>query len=203
MYRKLDPRRILQHPLAYTNYQKLVGGYKARRYFVEHHVKAEVDYKILDIGCGPGDILDFLPKVDYTGIDIDENYIAKAKTKYGSRGNFVCSAVEDLNMDSSVKFDIVIAAGVLHHLNNSQCSALFNMIKDHLKPNGRFVSMDGCFIPNQNKISEFLLKKDRGEFVRTQNEYESIAHSVFKSVNTVIEESYFNIPYTLIIMSCS
>jgi len=199
----IDPRKVLKHPIIYTNYQKLVGGYKARRRFVEDYVKVKPNDKILDIGCGPGDILDFLPEVNYTGIDLDANYIEKAKRKYGSRGHFICSGIEDLKLDQDSHFDIVIAAGVIHHLDNVQSKKLFSTAKKVLKPNGKFVSMDGCYIPNQNKISEYLLKKDRGEFVRTLPEYEVLANSSFDNVESQIEERYFNIPYTLIIMSCS
>jgi SAM-dependent methyltransferase len=199
----LDPRAILNHPAIYTNYQKLVGGYNARKRFVEDYVKAKPNDKILDIGCGPGDILDFWPEVDYTGIDLDPSYIKKAQHKYGTRGKFICSGVEDLKLDLDSHFDIVIAAGVIHHLDAGQSKKLFDTAKAVLKADGKFVSLDGCYIPNQNKISEFLLKKDRGEFVRTLPEYETLAKSSFNNVESQIEERYFNIPYTLIIMSCS
>ena len=50
-----------------------------------HHLKfARVAEEIagcsrhLDIGCGPGDRLSSLPEVNYTGFDLDPNYIAAA-----------------------------------------------------------------------------------------------------------------------------
>lgn len=200
MNNKLDPRQILKHPMIYTTYQKLVGGYRARRLFVENHVKAKPGDKILDIGCGPGDILDFLQDVEYTGIDEDAHYISQAQHKYGQRGIFKCVGVDDLETITQQDFDIVITAGVLHHLNDAQCQKLFSIAVGGLKPKGRFVSFDGCYIPNQNKISKYFLDKDRGEFIRTPSEYTKLIKPYFSSVETTIDERYFYIPYTSIIM---
>lgn len=202
MSSKLDPRKILSHPTIYTTYQKIVGGYRARKLFVENNVNAKVGQKILDIGCGPGDILDFLPNVDYTGLDLDANYIEQAKKKYGKRGRFICAGVDDLDFNTTSKFDIVIAAGVLHHLDDKQCFNLFSIAKKALKLNGRFISFDGVYIPNQNKIAKYFLQKDRGQFIRTQSEYEKLTKSMFSSVESNIDEQYFYIPYTSIIMTC-
>ena len=202
MSSKFDLRNVLRHPIVYTTYQKLVGGYRARRLFIENHVPITPGQKLLDIGCGPADLLDFLPKVDYTGIDHDADYIAQAKKKYGDKGTFICADVDELKLSANEHFDFIIAAGVLHHLDDAQCLHLFDTLSKVLKPGGRFVSMDGCFIPNQNKISEYFLKKDRGEFVRTQQAYEVLANKGFDNVEVTIDESYFKIPYTSIILSC-
>ncbi|WP_179005505.1 class I SAM-dependent methyltransferase [Winogradskyella forsetii] len=198
----LDPRKILSHPVIYTSYQKIVGGYRARKLFVENNVNIKPGQKILDIGCGPGDILEFLPNVDYTGIDLDHNYIEQAKKKYGNKGTFKCAGVDDLDLIETHTFDIVISAGVLHHLTDEQCFNLFKIAVKALKPNGRFVSFDGCYVPNQNKISAYFLRKDRGQFVRTQLEYERLAKIHFNNIDSTIDESYFFIPYTSIIMDC-
>lgn len=202
MSSKFDPRHILRHPFVYTTYQKLVGGHRARRLFIEQHVHIKPGQRLLDIGCGPADLLDFLPKIDYTGIDHDAKYIAQAKKTYGDRGQFICADVDELELEKEAHFDFIIAAGVLHHLDDAQCLHLFETLSKVLKPGGRFVSMDGCFIPKQHKVSEYFLKKDRGQYVRTQEAYELLAYSSFKNVEAIIDETYFKIPYTSIILSC-
>ena len=199
---KLDPRKILSHPIVYTTYQKIVGGYRARKLFVQNNVKIKPGQKILDIGCGPGDILEFLPEVDYTGIDLDPSYIKQAKKKYGTKGHFKCAGVDDLDLIETHTYDIVISAGVLHHLTDDQCFNLFKIAVKALKPKGRFVSFDGCYISNQNKISKYFLQKDRGQFIRTQPEYERLAKTYFTNIDSTIDECYFYIPYTSIIMDC-
>lgn len=199
----LDPRQILEHPFLYTTYQKLVGGYRARKLFVQNNLNIKSGDKLLDIGCGPGDILDFLPEVDYTGLDMDEKYIERAKKKYSHRGDFFCQGVDDLQLNLSNNYDKVICTGVLHHLDYNQCIKLMQYAKDALKTNGVFISFDGVFIENQNKIAKYFLKKDRGQFIRTTPEYLKLAKEIFNNVDYTIDESYFKIPYTSIIMSCS
>ena len=45
---------------------------------------------ILDIGCGVGDVLKWIPrKWKYTGIDVTESYIKLASTEWGHRGKFL------------------------------------------------------------------------------------------------------------------
>ena len=82
MVKYLDPRSILNFSFLYTSYQYIVGGIRARRLFVENDVNVKTGDRVLDIGCGPGDILKFLPEVEYVGIDVDANYIDTAKKKY-------------------------------------------------------------------------------------------------------------------------
>lgn len=72
--------------------------------------------RLLDIGCGPADILAYLPEtVDYTGFDISERYIAAAQRRYGERGKFSVRPVSRIAEENGT-YDIVIAIGVLHHL---------------------------------------------------------------------------------------
>lgn len=59
---------------------------KVRLKFVENYVKPFPGMKILDLGCGPEDILAYLPDVEYWGYGISEAYIAQAKTRFGNGG---------------------------------------------------------------------------------------------------------------------
>lgn len=201
MAKKFDPRTILKNSIIYNTYQYIVGGVRARRLFIENDVSVKANQKILDIGCGPGYLIDFLPKVDYTGIDIDSNYIKTAKERYKDK-TFHCTSIEAFNLEALHTFDIVITAGVIHHLDDAQALTLFELAKKALKPNGRLVTLDGCFIDKQNLISKTLLKHDRGKFIRHEDEYFYLASKHFNNVSAKIENKYFHIPYSLIIMNC-
>ncbi|WP_282136653.1 class I SAM-dependent methyltransferase [Seonamhaeicola maritimus] len=201
MLKSLDPRSILKVSLLYSTYQYIVGGIRARRLFVENDAQIKLGEKVLDIGCGPGDILKFLPKVDYTGCDMDATYIKTAKEKY-PQYSFHCAGVEDFKLETPNTFDVVITTGVIHHLNNEQARTLFNLARQALKPNGRLVTFDGCYIENQNPISKKFLDMDRGNFIRRENDYVNLASPYFSSIKTKIDETYFRIPYTSIIMEC-
>lgn len=45
---------------------------------------------VVDIGCGPGYPVKWLPGADYHGFDISSTYIAYARSRYGDRGEFHC-----------------------------------------------------------------------------------------------------------------
>ena len=56
--------------------------------------------KVLDVGCGPANILAYLPPVDYTGVDLNEKHIAYAREAYGDRGRFIVGDVaQDLKQE--------------------------------------------------------------------------------------------------------
>jgi len=74
---------------------------------------------MLDIGCGPGEILGFLPtSVKYHGYDLSREYIHSAIEKYDGRGHWYCASVSDMQVKEYGAFDIVMANGVLHHLED-------------------------------------------------------------------------------------
>ena len=69
--------------------------------------------KLLDVGCGQGDLIPFLYQTkknikEYHGIDVSGKMIAAAVEKYGpdffTHGNF-------LDPDRSFDFDVIVAAG--------------------------------------------------------------------------------------------
>lgn len=120
---------------------------------------------VLDIGCGPADIVEYLPKVDYWGIYISEEYITDAKIRYGQRGRFYSKTLTLDDLKNMPKFDLVIACGVLHHANDQIVNDIFKLAYAALKPGGRFVTIDPCFTPDQNFIARFLISKDRGQNV--------------------------------------
>jgi len=199
MIRLLDPRSILKASFLYNFYQKLVGGVRARRLFITKDVNINPNQKILDIGCGPGYIIDFLPEVNYTGFDIDPNYIETAKKTYPDK-SFTCSSIETFHIEDPHTFDVVICAGVLHHLNDEEASTLFKLAKQALKPEGRLLTFDGCYVKNQNPVAKKLLDLDRGKYVRTKSEYLRITKQHFSNIETKIDTNYFHIPYTSIVI---
>jgi ubiquinone/menaquinone biosynthesis C-methylase UbiE len=85
--------RPLNLPSVYSKFQDLLGAAAYRERLVECYLKIQPGERILDVGCGPGDILNFLPEVDYIGIDINPSYIAKARKVFGNRGQFLVADV--------------------------------------------------------------------------------------------------------------
>jgi SAM-dependent methyltransferase len=187
----------------YRCFGHIVRG-NALNIYLSEYVKPIAGEKVLDIGCGPADILMYMPDVHYTGFDISREYIASAQKRFGNKGHFFCNDVGLINIEQELgTFNLVMATGVVHHLNDAQAAQLFQLARMALRPDGRMITYDGCYVPGQSKITAWLLDKDRGKFVRAQTEYVRLASGSFSKVQAHVRHDLLRIPYTHLIMRCS
>lgn len=197
--------RFLYRALGLSAVYRLLGrfvGGRDRSTFPREHIRAREGQRVLDIGCGPADIVAELPRVDYTGFDSNPEYIATATKNYGDRGRFYCRSVNEETLGEHVNFDIVLAVGVLHHLDDDEAEKLFRLAHAALAPGGRLVTLDGCFVPGQSPIARFLISRDRGRFARNEAGYRKLAAGVFGKIDTVIRHDLLTVPYTHLVMEC-
>jgi|ERR1035438_4245850 cyclopropane fatty-acyl-phospholipid synthase-like methyltransferase len=196
-------RPILNLPFFYESYHKLIGANYRSRVLVNDYIRAKPNDRILDIGCGPGNMLPFLPECRYTGFDANESYISAARERYGHRGQFVCERVCHHMVQQFGEFDIVLALGLVHHLDDSEARDLFRLGHTALKPGGRMITNDGCYTPHQSAAKQFLLSRDRGRYVRTEQQYLALAREHFDTIEPHIREDVLRIPYTHLILECT
>lgn len=194
---------LLSLPSVYAGFQNLIGATNLWREFVRQ-LNVQPGQRLLDIGCGPGNILEFLPNdVDYVGIDLNPMYIAQARENYGQQGRFVCREFNsDFSLDEG-KFDRVMAIGLLHHLDDQAAGHLFKAARSVLNPGGRLLTIDPCFTEQQSSFARFLVKQDRGQAVRTAEAYEALARPHFEQVQLHIRNNLIRIPYTHIMIECT
>jgi SAM-dependent methyltransferase len=198
----MDLRGLLARPWAYSLFRRLVGRDSTRRLYAREHLRARPGHRVLDLGCGTGDILEFLPPVRYEGYDISADYIDRARRRFGSRGEFHCRAVDESLEVPPGSFDLAIAHGVLHHLDDATARALFRVARRALKPGGRLVTIDGCFVEGQSALAHLILSLDRGRHVRRREAYEELARAEFERVESFVRHDLIRIPYTHLIMEC-
>ncbi len=105
-------------------------------------------------------------------------------------------------LSNRVYFDIVLALGVLHHLDDDEAVALFQLARDAMKPGARLVTIDGVWTDDQSEVVKYLLSRDRGRFVRSQDGYRELAAKVFSNIESVIRHDMLRIPYTVVILKC-
>src|SRR4051794_5347751 len=117
-------RSILSSPRVYRLSQRLAGSARSHRRFLEDHVKPREGERILDLGCGPAEILQLMPDVRYVGYDLNPAYIEEARRRYGDRGEFHAAAVEDVELPAD-SFDVVMAIALVHHLDDDSARAFF------------------------------------------------------------------------------
>lgn len=97
--------------------------------------------RVLDIGCGRGDFLRFLPFKDKYGVDISPTAVKIAKSK-GIRAEVVDIETKKLPYPNNF-FDMIFCMEVLEHLLDS--SLLFSEMRRVLKPKGYLY----ITVPNQ------------------------------------------------------
>src|SRR5690606_25341736 len=133
-------RGILSHPRVYSAVQNLLGAESVRKEFVEDQVRPAPGMRVLDIGCGPGDVLTYMQSVDYWGFDTSPEYIAHAQSVYGGRAKFFCKELHAADLRDLPPFDVVLAMGLLHHLDDDIAKNLVNMAAQALRPGGRLLT---------------------------------------------------------------
>jgi cyclopropane fatty-acyl-phospholipid synthase-like methyltransferase len=195
---------FLDLPAGYRLFGWMVGAESAWKSYLAAYAKPAPGDKILDIGCGPADVLNYLPAVDYTGLDLSPEYVCSARKRFGSRGRFCCGDVGLATIEGEQgSFDLVLAIGVIHHLKDAQAAGLFDLARLALRPTGRLVTYDGCYVPQQSRIARWLLARDRGKFIRTREDYLRLAQARFSKVETHLRHDLLRIPYSHLIMCCS
>ena len=190
--------------MIYLAFGKLISrGRRSFARYVDEDIRARPGDRFLDLGCGPAYILDFLPSVEYYGIDINPTYIEAARRRYAARGSFYCQPVASTPLLGTEHiFDIVLASGLLHHLSDGEAGELFKLSFLALKPGGRLVTFDGCYVEGQGWLARYLLSRDRGAFVRDVGGYLGLARQVFAKVEFRLYNDLLRVPYTHIVLSC-
>ena len=192
--------KILSSPFIYSTFQKLMKGDKIRKKILELSIKKK-NPKILDIGCGLGDSLEYIENPVYFGYDISKTYIEYAKKKYKKKGVFLCRNFSQKEIKKLPKFDYILLIGILHHLTNDQILNLLRNIKKTLKKHGRLITLDPIYMKDQNYFARFLISHDRGKNIKTKKEYLKMLKLFFKNSNSRTYNQSF-IPYTWFSMSC-
>jgi SAM-dependent methyltransferase len=195
-------RSVLSHPVVYQSFAKLVGGERVRSRLIGDHIRPWAGMRLLDIGCGPGEMFAHLPQVDYTGIDISEPYIEHARERFGDRAEFRVADGAGLPPDLS-DFDIALAIAVLHHLDDDEARSLLAGAGSALRPDGRFVAIDCVYTPGQSRAARAIISRDRGQHVRSREGYVALAESVFGEVRSIERDDLLRIPYTHLILECT
>jgi SAM-dependent methyltransferase len=194
-------RSVLAIPQVYQLFFNVIGAPQRSRILVREYIQPKAGDRILEIGCGPGTIVPYLPECDYLGFDASASYIEQARKRY-PRAKFLCERVSHYSLPGKEYFDIVLALAILHHLDDDEALQLIDISRQALKPGGRLITLDGVWTNDQSRSARYLLSRDRGQFVRSEEAYRRLASHAFTQINSSIRHDLLRIPYTHIILEC-
>jgi SAM-dependent methyltransferase len=139
----------------------------------------------LDIGCGTGEYInhfyDYCRTFEYYGFDGEGDYIEYGKELFKDKPNihFYHKILTEETVKEFNNFDIVMATGVMHHLDDPIVLSLLHLAKLSLKPGGRLITYDPGKFDDMNWIEKFFVKYDRGRSIRFEREYAAMIGKVF------------------------
>lgn len=163
------------------------------------------DKKILDIGCGFGDLNKMLSlktdKYTYIGIDIVEDFIAYAKDKFKNEKNISFKSVDFLSEKFTTNFDYIFASGTFNYklkdmdnyeyieavinksFNICNLGIAFDFLSDKVD-----YKYDFNFYYSPEKILSIAYKYSRNVVLR--NDYMPFEFSLFISKDDSFEKKY-------------
>jgi SAM-dependent methyltransferase len=186
-------KRLLSQVPLYVALQKGIGADRLRYRCIDR-LELKPGQAVLDIGCGPAYYLDRLPEVRYYGFDTDAGYIAWAQKRWAGRGTFQCAIFGDEHVAELPRFDAIMLLGLIHHLSDDDTRNLLRLATLALAPGGHVVSVDTVFEPTQGRVSRWMSENDRGEYVRTPEQFNALAGEYFGEVEGEVVNDATRVP---------
>ena len=204
MFDKLFVRKLLNNTKFYQFFQKMIGKKSFPEYFASKYIGDTSGLSILDLGCGPADVLKYIHDEKlYVGIDFNENYIESDKKSFSDRQTcqFLCTDLNSFAESTSQKFDLVIMMGVMHHISDTEVEQCLASIKRIIAKDGRFVSFDPCYTKGMNPIARLLCMLDRGRYVRYAEDFVRLQQKYWTDIKYEVKTDGLKLPYSRILFS--
>jgi 2-polyprenyl-3-methyl-5-hydroxy-6-metoxy-1,4-benzoquinol methylase len=197
---------ILSNPRVYWLYQVISGGGRRQATFVRDYLHPIAGMRILDIGCGPGQMLRLMPQTDYVGYDLNPGYVEAARRRFGDQAEFQCADVTKADMNGG-SFDAVIANGLLHHLDDEGVDRLMEAAAAAIHPEGRVLTSDPTRLGGSSRLATWLIRHDRGRDIRRPEGYAELGRRRFAKVSVSVENQRMLPPlvpwrYPFAVMEC-
>jgi SAM-dependent methyltransferase len=194
---------LLRQGGTYIALQRIIGADKLR-YICIDQLDLAPGNTVADVGCGPAYYLDRLPKpLNYHGFDTEPRYIDWARKRWGETATFHLGVFGSTQASELAPIDAVLLLGILHHLSDEESLELLEFAAQSVAPSGRVVTVDTCFEPSQGRISRWMARNDRGEYVREPGRFMELARTHFQNVAGELLSGVTRIPGSYWMMTMS
>ncbi len=124
---------------------------------------------VLDYGCGVGFFCKLFNPKKYIGLEINKNFIKRAKKINKGYSFFDLQDKKIINYKN--KIDTVFINNVLHHMSNNQIDRALKFLKKNSKKNTKFLIIEPLFPKSFFSLQFFLKALDIGNFMRKEEGY--------------------------------
>lgn len=201
-------RRILLRPSVYQFAQRAIGAHKSSTKLAEQVIRSGPSTTIVDIGCGTADIVDYITFASYVGFDPNPPYVEQANARMAPRAataTVLHGKVGEPELERRLpqSCNIAMMMGVLHHLDDSLAGEALALAARLVGRSGRFISFDPVLEAGQSRIAAALIKRDRGQHVRTVDQTRALLAPHFASISLSVRTDFLAVPYTHLVVEAA
>jgi len=173
---------VLEHSAVYRAWQ---APFAERKFaIIRRNNDLGAVRRVLDVGCGPGTNAAWFAACDYVGIDMNPDYIADARARFGR--TFVVADVTTYTVPPGERFDFIFLNSLLHHLETASVRRLLAHLATLLTDHGHIHILD-LVLPDRLSIARLLARWDRGDHPRPLEEWREL---FLESFDPVLVEPY-------------
>ena len=169
--------RLLEHPAVYAAWQAPFAAQKfapVERALRDHQIR-----RVLDVGCGTGTNAGRFQGIEYVGLDINEKYLAVARSNYG--GRFIDADLTTADLSSLGVFDTILVNSFLHHVSDDEVVRILGQLTSRLAPGGRVHILE-LVLPERKSPAWMMARLDRGKFARSLLRWRELFVAAFEPV---------------------
>lgn len=198
---KTNAHQFLETSFGYDLSQNLLAYFLSRKSVKElsERLKKVSAKNVLDVGCATAFYRNDILVKNFTGIDINPDFILAAKKRFPKDKFFLMDAV-NLKFSKNT-FDTVISKGVLHHLPEKK---LIKSIKEGLRVStqkGRVIVLDAIQpVGSWNILGKILRNLDQGHNILHWPDYKALLEKNFTLDEFKIYSSF---PYEICVYMIS
>ncbi len=123
-----------------TSLAHIASAGKVMDYYYGRHLPQNREAKILEIGCGNGNMVYWITQKGYQntkGIDVSKQQVDQG-TGFGIKNLECIDLFEFLNKNTE-KFDLIIAKDVIEHFTRNEVFDIFALVHKNLNDKGKFL----------------------------------------------------------------
>jgi SAM-dependent methyltransferase len=166
--------RLFEVPWVYRAWQAPFSGPKLAP--LRRHNDLSSIRRVLDVGCGPGTNAPLFKGLDYLGLDINRDYVERARERYGMR--FEVADVTRYEVREGA-FDFILVNSFFHHIADDDSLRILEHLASLLTPDGHVHVLD-LILPERASPARLLARMDRGDHPRPLDEWRQLLGTHFQ-----------------------